>query len=379
MPKRARDDYQDNQEDYQEEDEDSNQEDEEEEWVPGASEKPKRKRTKKKGPKRKRTKQEEREERELARAIESIAMMERSCQPCFICETEDDDKTAVCPTCGCKVHLECFGVGLSVNRLYQCGSQFCKPSMANRPLAEMFFEDQKNPLEFTLQDLDDATMSTLERPKLNSHGDPCTGRMCPECKVTVLPTAAQDKNGKYNRNVWMCTECSYCGFQSCDRCELHPDKHVVEGEGRERMKNLAEFCFATNEQKKKEEKARMLKEQESESAKLVAAQPECPNCKAKYTKDGGCNHMKCVKCKHHFCHVCLANLTPLRNPYNHFGVGRCQMIPDQAPDVAPAPLRLRDPLADLNDRQQADFDEFVAVNGARNIQEARDLWDAMRR
>mmetsp|Transcript_50785 Transcript_50785/g.158688 ORF Transcript_50785/g.158688 Transcript_50785/m.158688 type:complete len:584 (+) Transcript_50785:83-1834(+) len=38
---------------------------------------------------------------------------------------------------------------------------------------------------------------------------------------------------------------------------------------------------------------------------LVAYTKDCPNCKVAINKDGGCNHMHCKHCDHHFCWVCL--------------------------------------------------------------------------
>ena len=33
----------------------------------------------------------------------------------------------------------------------------------------------------------------------------------------------------------------------------------------------------------------------------------CPRCKTQFERDGGCNHIKCVKCQHHFCFICLSD------------------------------------------------------------------------
>ncbi|CAD5224848.1 unnamed protein product [Bursaphelenchus xylophilus] len=45
---------------------------------------------------------------------------------------------------------------------------------------------------------------------------------------------------------------------------------------------------------------------DSETANYISAHTkDCPNCHACIEKNGGCNHMQCTKCKHHFCWMCF--------------------------------------------------------------------------
>ena len=44
---------------------------------------------------------------------------------------------------------------------------------------------------------------------------------------------------------------------------------------------------------------------------------KCPGCKMKIIKDGGCNRIKCSKCRMYSCYVCRKELDKAR-PYRHF-------------------------------------------------------------
>ena len=40
---------------------------------------------------------------------------------------------------------------------------------------------------------------------------------------------------------------------------------------------------------------------------LQAFTKPCPNCHGSVEKNGGCNHMKCTNCEHHFCWICMGD------------------------------------------------------------------------
>lgn len=44
----------------------------------------------------------------------------------------------------------------------------------------------------------------------------------------------------------------------------------------------------------------------------------CPKCETPVEKSEACNHMTCMRCSAHFCHLCSTYLDP-RYPYGHFG------------------------------------------------------------
>ncbi|VDD93487.1 unnamed protein product [Enterobius vermicularis] len=47
---------------------------------------------------------------------------------------------------------------------------------------------------------------------------------------------------------------------------------------------------------------------DSETANYISAHTkDCPNCHSCIEKNGGCNHMQCAKCKHHFCWMCFGD------------------------------------------------------------------------
>jgi len=46
---------------------------------------------------------------------------------------------------------------------------------------------------------------------------------------------------------------------------------------------------------------------------------DCPKCKSKIEKNGGCNHMKCIECKHQFCWLCLGDYISA-----HWSTSKCK-------------------------------------------------------
>ncbi|KAK6016983.1 IBR domain protein, partial [Ostertagia ostertagi] len=47
---------------------------------------------------------------------------------------------------------------------------------------------------------------------------------------------------------------------------------------------------------------------DSETANYISAHTkDCPQCHSCIEKNGGCNHMQCAKCKHHFCWMCFGD------------------------------------------------------------------------
>lgn len=80
-------------------------------------------------------------------------------------------------------------------------------------------------------------------------------------------------------------QCPDCQAQYCSHCTLPHAENVS--------------CRQAKDQQ--------VSEADKASKKLVQSiSTRCPQCGTNIQKDGGCNHMTCGKCEHHFCWLCLA-------------------------------------------------------------------------
>lgn len=62
---------------------------------------------------------------------------------------------------------------------------------------------------------------------------------------------------------------------------------------------------------------RTYEEERANRAWLSFHTTRCPHCGASVEKSHGCNHLTCVRCLVHFCHLCGQRLNPAK-PYAHF-------------------------------------------------------------
>ncbi|KAK3753519.1 hypothetical protein QZH41_018008 [Actinostola sp. cb2023] len=74
------------------------------------------------------------------------------------------------------------------------------------------------------------------------------------------------------------------------------------------------FCFSCGENYHVPTECVIIKkwltkcEDDSETANYITANTkDCPKCNSCIEKNGGCNHMQCIKCKHDFCWMCMGN------------------------------------------------------------------------
>lgn len=92
--------------------------------------------------------------------------------------------------------------------------------------------------------------------------------------------------------------CEDCGFAFCSRC-----RHSWHGE--------FQYCMP------KERKDEVTQEEKASMDYLKMYTTPCPTCAAPCQKTHGCNHMRCFRCRTHFCYLCSAWLNA-ENPYVDF-------------------------------------------------------------
>ena len=66
------------------------------------------------------------------------------------------------------------------------------------------------------------------------------------------------------------------------------------------------------------------KDNETSQRWILTNSKKCPKCPFRIEKNGGCDHMTCIKCRHEFCWSCLADFEPIRRDGNHQHESSCK-------------------------------------------------------
>uniref|UniRef100_A0A0N5AJR5 RBR-type E3 ubiquitin transferase n=1 Tax=Syphacia muris TaxID=451379 RepID=A0A0N5AJR5_9BILA len=112
-------------------------------------------------------------------------------------------------------------------------------------------------------------------------------KICPGKDCTTIIMADREKAKKVT--------CNACGTSFCVRCG--GDYHAPTS--CETIRKWLIKCV-----------------DDSETANYISAHTkDCPNCHSCIEKNGGCNHMQCAKCKHHFCWMCFGDWKTHRSEY----------------------------------------------------------------
>ncbi|KAF8849347.1 hypothetical protein BDZ45DRAFT_604509 [Acephala macrosclerotiorum] len=138
----------------------------------------------------------------------------------------------------------------------------------------------------------------------------------PEFRWCISPTC---KSGQIHENgvdgpIFFCTAC----FSKA--CVIH---NVVWHEG--------ETC---NEYDYRKDPSKKLEEEKASRIEIKESSKPCPgpNCKVNITRNGGCDHMKCTRCKYEFCWLCLADYDKIRKNGNSSHKKSCKLHTDNLPD-----------------------------------------------
>ena len=128
----------------------------------------------------------------------------------------------------------------------------------------------------------------------------CTTPACPE----IYSIESDSGDGCRSCFASFCVSCGedHDGF-SCEGWKIHQDSETQE--------RLLEGWGEGNEDVKK-----------------------CPKCNILIEKNGGCNHMTCLKCASHFCWICM-ELFPVEDIYNHINLAHGdEIMANWVPPVA---------------------------------------------
>lgn len=117
-----------------------------------------------------------------------------------------------------------------------------------------------------------------------------------EYRYCISPDCPSIYRVTVNSDVFCCCECE---ARICTGC--HTQYH--DGFTCEMMKELKGDSSGIKIWLRKDPKNRKL----------------CPSCGLPIEKAGGCNHMECVKCRHHICWICLEYFESSRDCYKHLG------------------------------------------------------------
>ena len=115
-------------------------------------------------------------------------------------------------------------------------------------------------------------------------------KICPKCKKVIhIDVLLNDQYG----GLEITCECNY---SFCSSCSL-PWHELINCELYQKYKTLNETCMKLISNKVNEDMLEWLKNKTK----------TCPNCGEVIEKNAGCNHMKCIRCNHDFCWICLGN------------------------------------------------------------------------
>ncbi|RDI88617.1 hypothetical protein Vi05172_g1482 [Venturia inaequalis] len=114
-------------------------------------------------------------------------------------------------------------------------------------------------------------------------------------------------------------QCATCGYRSCAKCERpwHPEETCEQYTAR----------------------LDAVDGNEAASAAFISTNTkECPSCKSRIQKAGGCDHMTCRKCRNQFCWICSVDYREIHRQGNTAHAPTCQYHTGNIPDPHALPL-----------------------------------------